>query len=603
MMKKFFYNIMLIKRGINIIWKIEKSYLLFLILTSVLNSLIPYINIYMIANIIDALSMHASVQILVWLVSVTVLLNAAGNLCVYGFSRIRDYHLEQFYKNEQQFLSEKSMALAFPIIEDNKTTLLRGHISAESQMGYNMYYLYTFFGQTIESITNILASIVLSIGIFFNTNINLLVRIMLLVLIITTIFIRYFSSQHSNTLLEKSFKKFVPYNSRYNFYSNYLHDYNSGKDIRVYQLADYLYTRQYNDDLATNEILKDTRKKMMPYQLLTTCSTDALKIFLYIIVTLACLSSAISLGSITQYVSSLALLVSGISNLIAQLQSLFFNNKYLEHYFQYLNLPESVSQGNLSITASNIESIEFKHVFFRYPNTNTDVLKDINLKIIPGQRLAIVGINGSGKTTLIKLLCGFYKPTQGVITINDIDLNKYKERDYQKLLGVVFQDYKLFSLSLAENIAASSTYDKFRIKNILSELGLESFLTSLPQKENTPLYHDYDKNGYEISGGEAQRIAFARALYKNSPLLILDEPTAALDPLTEAKIYTQFDQLTKGKTTIYISHRMASCRFCDQIAVFHEGELVQYGPHTQLIKETNGKYFELWSAQAQYYSK
>jgi ATP-binding cassette subfamily B protein len=225
----------------------------------------------------------------------------------------------------------------------------------------------------------------------------------------------------------------------------------------------------------------------------------------------------------------------------------------------------------------------------------------------------VVGMNGSGKTTMIKLLTRLYDPSEGTITLNGIDIKKYDYDEYIRIFAVVFQDFKLPALPLGQNVAAGFDYDPDRVHRALVETGFGTRpgeresgheggrLAELPRGLDTPLYKDYDEEGVSISGGEAQKIALARAIYRDAPFVILDEPTAALDPLAEYEIYSHFDSIVGGKTAVYISHRLSSCRFCHNIAVFHEGRLVQQGSHETLVAEEGGKYVELWNAQAQHY--
>ena len=212
-------------------------------------------------------------------------------------------------------------------------------------------------------------------------------------------------------------------------------------------------------------------------------------------------------------------------------------------------------------------------------------------------------MNGSGKTTFIKLLCRLYDPTEGQILLNGIDIRKYNYGEYMNIFSVVFQDFQLFALPLGQNVAGQVDYDPVRAEDCLQKAGFGDRLEKMPKGLETYLYKDYDKDGVDISGGEAQKIAIARALYKDAPFIILDEPTAALDPIAEAEIYEKFDEIVEDKTAIYISHRLSSCKFCDRIAVFHEGSVIQQGTHTQLLSDEAGQYYALWNAQAQYYEK
>ena len=215
--------------------------------------------------------------------------------------------------------------------------------------------------------------------------------------------------------------------------------------------------------------------------------------------------------------------------------------------------------------------------------------------------MAIVGMNGSGKTTMIKLLCRLYDPQEGEILLNGVDIRKFKQADYLSLFSVVFQDYVLFPFQLGENVAVDREYEEREVRTCLMDADFGERLTEMEDGVHTYLYKDYDDAGVEISGGEAQKIAIARAIYKDAPFILLDEPTAALDPKAEYEIYTNFDKIAGDKTAIYISHRLSSCRFCEKIAVFHEGRLIQMGSHEELVQDKAGKYYEMWSAQAQYY--
>ncbi|MDE5995462.1 MAG: ATP-binding cassette domain-containing protein [Eubacterium sp.] len=227
-------------------------------------------------------------------------------------------------------------------------------------------------------------------------------------------------------------------------------------------------------------------------------------------------------------------------------------------------------------------------------------MKNITIKINNGEHLAVVGRNGSGKTTFIKLLCRLYDVTDGAIFINGTNIKEYTKESIMRLYSVVFQDFKIFSTTLAQNISANENYDSEKLFSSLDKANIKDRVLKMEKQENTYLYKDLDKSGVEISGGEAQKLALSRALYKDAPIVILDEPTAALDPIAENEIYKQFNSFVQNKTAIYISHRLSSCAFCDKIAVFDKAALVETGTHTQLI-ELNGKYNELWNTQAKYY--
>jgi ATP-binding cassette subfamily B protein len=276
---------------------------------------------------------------------------------------------------------------------------------------------------------------------------------------------------------------------------------------------------------------------------------------------------------------------------------------------EYMNIPDVLPKGTLPVEKRALCEngdmdyvLEFHDVSFRYPGADAWALRHVSFTLKVGEHLAIVGQNGSGKTTFIKLLCRLYDPTEGEITLNGVDIRKYDYAEYMSIFSVVFQDFQLFPFKLGEVVASDKHYDVEKVRECLDKVGFTRRMEELPEGENTFLYKKYDKTGVEISGGEAQKIALARALYKDAPFILLDEPTAALDPISEYDVYKNFNHISGDKTAVYISHRLASCRFCDMIAVFHEGEIIQIGKHEELITDLEGKYHELWEAQAQYYA-
>ena len=230
------------------------------------------------------------------------------------------------------------------------------------------------------------------------------------------------------------------------------------------------------------------------------------------------------------------------------------------------------------------------------------MLSNVSLTIRDKEKLSIVGSNGAGKTTLIKLLCCLYEPTEGVILYNGIDISTIPYEDYIRKLSVVFQDFQLFAFTMEENIVLNRERDEEQLLEAVRKSGLEEKLKSLPKGAATPVGKDFDEEGIEFSGGEGQKLVTARAYYKNAPVVVLDEPTAALDPISENQMYCRFHEIMKDKTAIFISHRLASTRFCDRIAVFSEGKIVECGTHEQLM-DRQGLYCEMFQKQAAYYKE
>lgn len=255
----------------------------------------------------------------------------------------------------------------------------------------------------------------------------------------------------------------------------------------------------------------------------------------------------------------------------------------------------------LSHTSGQTYELELRDVSFRYPGADSDVLSHVNLKIGKGEKLAVVGRNGAGKTTLVKLLCGFYDPTEGEVLLNGQDIRQYNRRDYYRLFSAVFQDFSLLAGTIVMNVAQSADeIDMERVKDCVERVGLKEKIESMPDGYDTHLEKEVYLDAVSLSGGETQRLMLARALYKDAPVIVLDEPTAALDPLAESDMYNRYHELTRDATSVYVSHRLASTRFCDRIILIGDGGISEVGTHEQLLA-AGGEYAHLFEVQSQYY--
>lgn len=322
----------------------------------------------------------------------------------------------------------------------------------------------------------------------------------------------------------------------------------------------------------------------------------------YLVIGARALYGVLPIGDVLLYAGSVTRAMSDLQTFLATGSEFDYINSYLSTYEDFIAQPSMAYDGTLPIEKRDDGQYEFAFhdVSFSYPGTNIPVLEHVTLSFAVSEKTALVGRNGAGKTTLIKLLCRLYEPTSGYITLNGIDIRKYSYKEYTQAFSVVFQDFHLFSLPLDENIAAGTEIDEAALQSSLAKVGLTECVQRLPQGTHTRLYNN-NGAGVDLSGGEAQRTAIARALYKDAPFVILDEPTAALDPIAEAEIYEQFSQMISGKTAVYISHRMSSCKFCDRIIVLDHGRIAEDGTHDTLLAN-HGIYANLYEIQAQYYT-
>ncbi|MBD5461226.1 MAG: ABC transporter ATP-binding protein, partial [Lachnospiraceae bacterium] len=379
-------------------------------------------------------------------------------------------------------------------------------------------------------------------------------------------------------------------------------------DVRIYRQE--LLCEKYNNNKYDTFNSKGmfARFAKGPMGLCSAASAAVSMVFIGCVYVFVCLKSwagAFGVGNVTQYIGAITLLSGSVSALISTAGRMRNNAPFVRLIFDFLELPDRMDTGSLPVKKGKCSDyeIEFRNVSFRYPGSENYSLRDVSMKFHPGERLAVVGENGSGKTTFIKLLCRLYDPTEGEILLNGIDIREYDYAGYMGIFSVVFQDFSLYAFTLGQNVGTRVAYDRALAQECLEKAGFGERLAGMEQGTETYLYKEFSKEGVDISGGEAQKIALARSLYRDVPFIVLDEPTAALDPIAEAEVYGKFNEIVGDKTAVYISHRLSSCRFCSDIAVFHEGRLVQRGSHEQLAADKNGKYYELWNAQAQYYAE
>ncbi len=386
------------------------------------------------------------------------------------------------------------------------------------------------------------------------------------------------------------------------YQSHTIYNYRNGKNIRIYAEQELIEERYKR---AQNTITSRWKKAFVKVMLVTR-SIDLVELFitliLYSFAIFRAVSGAMTAGEVVAFVMYFTRIQNAVLNIGDIIASLLSRAPMWQQLFDFLDIPDEKYRGTIPTEKrdDNEYEFEFRHVYFKYPDSEDYVLKDVNLKWRIGEKMALVGKNGCGKSTLVKLLCRLYDPTDGEITLNGIDIRKYKYEEYMALFSVVFQDSKLFSFSLAENVAADTEYDAEYVENCVRRAGLSERLDTMENGIETCLYKDFDDKGVEISGGEMQKLCLARAIYKGSPFIVLDEPTAALDPISEHDIYTKFNGIVGTRTAIYISHRLSSCRFCDEITVMDNGRIAERGSHDELIGK-GGVYKELWTAQAEYY--
>ncbi len=598
-------HIAITKRAVKMVFQLDRTFAVCVILHSFLIAVIPYIPIYFSAKLVDALLAGAPIDTLVLYVSLTVGITFLLHLFKSWIEHIRHNASNVIYRMEEWQYAEKAMRMAFESIETRDVQILRNRIKKETQTGYNRFYLHMCMEYAVRYTTQIVCSLSLTLSFFTNQTIPLYMKLALLGLLLLTVIVGIVVTAKQKKQEGWFYDSNVIMNIMSEKYDAYVNDYSAGMDIRLYDMADGVAGRmlELNRDYTKKHL--SMSKKVTMLSLPQVFLNSILRYATYLVLIVGALAGSISIGSIAKYVSCIMLLLISIPRVVSMIQITLVNNGYLKRYFSYFDIPNNMYQGSLTVEKrdDNEYYVEFRDVSFKYPNTDAWALRHVNVRFKVGEKLAVVGMNGSGKTTFIKLMCRLYDPTEGEILLNGVNIKKYDYDEYMSIFSVVFQDFRLFAFGLGQNVAASTIYNSGRAKQCLEQAGFGERLSTMPKGLDTCLYKDYDKDGVEISGGEAQKIALARALYKDAPFIILDEPTAALDPISEYEVYSNFNKISGDKTAIYISHRLASCRFCDKIAVFDDGHIVQVGSHEGLLADETGKYHELWHAQAQYYTE
>lgn len=605
-------------RALKLFYKRYPQMILSRLISVVWNSLTPYVSIYLSALVIDELAGSRNVERLQFLVLITL---ASAAVIALGTALLKKWTEAQsagMWFKVENILSEKMLDMDYVSLDETHTAELLSTIRQNMNGGgWGLYRVVVAYEELCSSILTILGGISLTVSLFvsrvpdgagaLSALNNPLVVLAVITVMLAVTFIAPVLNNKSGSYYAKHADSHNLGNRLFSFFGWLGYYSELAPDVRIYRQDRICGRHNHNKDdtFCSNGLF--ARLAWGPMGLFAAAGSAVSVIFtgvVYAFVCLKALAGAFGLGSVTQYVASITKVSGGMSSFVSTLGDMRNNAPFLELTFEFLDIPNNMYQGSLTVEKRNDRKyeVEFRNVSFKYPGSENYALRNVNMKFEIGKRLAVVGMNGSGKTTFIKLLCRLYDPTEGEILLNGIDIRKYNYAEYMNIFSVVFQDFKLFSLTLGENVASGSNIDREKVIDCLNKAGFGGRLAEMPNGIDTYLYTDYEKDGVNVSGGEAQKIAIARALYKDSPFIILDEPTAALDPIAEAEIYGKFDEIAGDKTAIYISHRLSSCKFCDEIAVFHEGAVIQQGTHASLVADESGKYYELWHAQAQYYT-
>jgi len=613
MKKKLKMNKKNMRLALSTIYRIRKEYIWVLITTAILNAVKPFIPIVLSAKILDELLGSKDTQVLGTLVALLV-----GSMFLI---HIVSSYLNKKYSDESKLLvshyyfelSKKTMRMKYDHIEKKETMDLIHEIEGTSNSYMAIWNIAEYMQKGLLAFIEIMIAGGLMITMLISNGssdkhldafINSPIAFALLGLVLLVgLYLYSFLQGKLGETAANDMKDHVIANRIFGYLFFYMSsNYEHGKDIRLYNAQDLLHEKmkrfvQGNYKECDEEFVKPNIKH---YSLLSIVNV-AMLMAVYVFIVMKAYVGAITVGAIFVQVNAIMRLYGSFGSFLTQYNMLKASLEHFKHSVNYFDLPETKNEGQKDIEDVGHYIFEFKDVSFKYPSSEDWVLKKINLTIETNERLSVVGMNGAGKTTMIKLLCRLYEPSEGIITLNGVNIKDYDYTSYINLFSVVFQDFQLFSFDMDKNVMTGEIGDEKLLKESLKDAGLKTLVEELNGHINVPIGKNFDENGRDFSGGERQKLAIARALYRNTPIVVLDEPTAALDPIAEFEIYNKFNNLIKEKTAIFISHRLSSCRFSKNIAVFHKGQIVQLGNHDTLMENESGKYHELWTAQAKHY--
>lgn len=579
-------------------------------LQGIIQGVRPFVAIYFTALLIDSVYAGKGVKVLIHLALlsgiITMILSLADSVC----QRIFNRNMEFMYEHQIGPLSKKSMQMDYEYLEDAKV-----HTTTEEILGF--YSRFGLIGIMLDCVYHFM-------DVFASLFCTVLIVVPKLIansqngsgfvgtiwcscgFILVFVLLNMWHVHILNTYNEKNevfHQERSKLHIRVKYYLDLYAKTESQKDIIMCGQKDTIEADIDKVDANAKDVMRRATRLIIERDVKSESIATISTILVFLFSAVYGYYGIISIGGVVSFAASIRRLADGLFVLSEQLGRFKYQSIYALKYQEFMNLNQRKYEGTIPMEKrrDNKFTVEFENVSFKYPGASNYVIKDLNLKFVVGEKLAIVGKNGSGKTTFIKLLCRLYDVTDGCIKVNGIDIRKYDYTEYCRLFGVVFQDFVVFDFPIGETLANSTVVDEVQAIDALTRAGLHDRLMKLSNGLNTYIGKGFDDSGVNFSGGEKQKLAIARAIYKDAPFVIMDEPTAALDPEAEAEVFEGFDKMVGKKTAIYISHRLASCKFCEDILVFDKGKVVQHGTHDELEKQ-DGLYRKLWNAQARYYA-
>lgn len=574
------------------IYKANKKLFLFRVPLLILQSAKSVVPIFFVRAILNEITEGKSLERVILYASAMAISSFAIDLLSLLFGRWDKREHEIFDFRAKKILAESVMDMSYSTLENPE------------MQNYVWLAVNNRFNNVLQLTTAVVGSALTVFGI---SAVVFTLNSLILAVIVVSSAIKYFVDRHQKMLPHQYNDERAAVCRENEYYSSLMGDIKMGKEIRTNNLENWVYEK--TETSWQNDLYPREKKFTQTYLGLTSLNgiiSMIQDILIYLILAIEVIYSTMTVGDFSMYLTAAGTFSSCIMGISGNYSYLVIQTSwYLRDFRRCLGIAEKIKAdgGHTHIDIPENVEIEFRNVSFKYPKTDRMILKNINITIGRGETLSIVGVNGAGKTTFVKLLCRFYEPTSGEIFVNEIPAKDIPLDEYYNLLGVVFQDFSLFSFTVADNISMNTECDDEKLTDAIKKCGLESRMETLPHGKDTFIYKQFDPDGIELSGGEGQKIAIARAVYRGAPIVIFDEPTSALDPIAEYDIYHHFHDLAENRTAIYISHRLSSTRFTDKTAVFANGTIAEYGTHDELMKIDGGIYKEMFSLQARYYQE
>lgn len=575
-----------------VIYKYDKAYVFLKYISVILNALNGFMWAFGIKIAIEAIEKNKPFdlffkELLVYSIIILVI-NVLIRIYNNGFWA-RQYKINTLKGYD---FSKKSLEIDYEILERPDT---QDEIEKVNRTNGQWNGVQGLFERTANSISSLLTFII-ACSIISQVNI-------LLIFIIVVLAILKFFLENKNQKLEKTkfHDKTAPIWRRISYVNNISTNLSIGKDLRIYNMNEFIEEERLKATDNFLDLLKSAKKRNVLYNSMIKVVAILDELFLYGFMIYEVLYNDMSIADFTFMIASVRTLVNSLSSIIKENAYITRCNLETIDYRTFMSKDYSHYK-QTEVLGEGLVEIEFKNVYYSYYEQEGYTLEDVSFKINKGEKVALVGYNGAGKTTLIKLLSGLYHPTKGQILINGIDIEKIKREELVRIFSPVYQESMNLCFNIAENVTMKHNdkidYDK--VYEILKNVELEKKVSELPQGIKTVLSRNFDDFGIDLSGGETQKLSIARAIYKSAPFFILDEPTSAMDALSEAHLYENFNEITKESSVIFISHRLSSTKFCDKVILLENGKVTEIGTHDELIK-LNGSYSKLFNTQAEYY--